>query len=239
MLLFYVRHGDPIYSPDSLTPLGRRQAEAVAKRLSLYGIDRIFASPCIRAQETAQPTSEITKKKIEVLDVFSENLAAKDFFVRKENGDNAWVFDVPDFARLFLSREIYNMGEKWYEHPKLKDYTFKQGIERINSGLDEFIRSLGYEHIREEGVYKAVEPNNKRIAIFAHQGFGANFLSSLLDIPYPQISTHFDISHSNMTVINFADTSDGIVIPKVLTLSNDSHIYREGLPTRYNNSIPF
>ena len=22
MLLFYVRHGDPIYSPDSLTPLG-------------------------------------------------------------------------------------------------------------------------------------------------------------------------------------------------------------------------
>lgn len=42
MLLFYIRHGDPIYKPDSLTPLGHRQAEAVAKRLSLYGIDRIF-----------------------------------------------------------------------------------------------------------------------------------------------------------------------------------------------------
>ena len=44
MLLFYIRHGDPIYNPDSLTPLGHRQAEAVAKRLALYGIDEIYAS---------------------------------------------------------------------------------------------------------------------------------------------------------------------------------------------------
>lgn len=33
MLLFYIRHGDPIYIPDSLTDLGKRQAEAVARRL--------------------------------------------------------------------------------------------------------------------------------------------------------------------------------------------------------------
>ena len=33
MLLFYIRHGDPVYDPDSLTPLGLKQAEAVAKRL--------------------------------------------------------------------------------------------------------------------------------------------------------------------------------------------------------------
>ena len=32
MLFFYIRHGDPIYSPDSLTPLGRRQAEALGRR---------------------------------------------------------------------------------------------------------------------------------------------------------------------------------------------------------------
>lgn len=32
MLLFYVRHGDPVYQPDSLTPLGEKQADAVAKR---------------------------------------------------------------------------------------------------------------------------------------------------------------------------------------------------------------
>ena len=31
MKLYLVRHGDPIYNPDSLTPLGERQAEAVSK----------------------------------------------------------------------------------------------------------------------------------------------------------------------------------------------------------------
>ena len=34
MLLYVIRHGDPTYSPDALTPLGHRQAEAVEKRLA-------------------------------------------------------------------------------------------------------------------------------------------------------------------------------------------------------------
>ena len=33
MLLFFVRHGDPDYANDSLTPLGREQAEAVVVRM--------------------------------------------------------------------------------------------------------------------------------------------------------------------------------------------------------------
>ena len=41
MLFFYVRHGDPVYDPDQLTPLGRRQAEALAKRLCLDTARRI------------------------------------------------------------------------------------------------------------------------------------------------------------------------------------------------------
>ena len=38
MLLFYIRHGRPTYSPDALKPAGRRQAEAIARRLALYGV---------------------------------------------------------------------------------------------------------------------------------------------------------------------------------------------------------
>lgn len=64
MLLFYIRHGDPIYDPDSLTPLGNRQAEAVAKRLAVYGIDEIYSSTSNRAQLTAKPTTELIKKEI-------------------------------------------------------------------------------------------------------------------------------------------------------------------------------
>lgn len=65
MLLFYIRHGDPIYIPDSLTDLGKRQAEAVARRLSLYGVDRIYSSTSNRARLTAEPTAQILKLEIQ------------------------------------------------------------------------------------------------------------------------------------------------------------------------------
>jgi hypothetical protein len=76
------------------------------------------------------------------------------------------------------------------------------------------------------------------VALFAHQGFGLAFLSCLLDIPYPQFSTHFDMCHTGVTVIEFKER-DGYAYPLVLTLSSDSHIYKDGLPTNYNNYIRF
>ena len=63
MLFFYVRHGDPIYDPDSLTPFGHRQAEAVGKMLSLYRIDEVYSSTSERAKLTAQPLCEIARRK--------------------------------------------------------------------------------------------------------------------------------------------------------------------------------
>ena len=66
MLFFYVRHGDPIYNPDMLTSLGHEQAKAVAKRLSLFGVDRVFASSSNRARQTAEPTCALLKKEMTI-----------------------------------------------------------------------------------------------------------------------------------------------------------------------------
>ena len=63
MILYYVRHGDPIYNPDGLTPLGKRQAEACAKLLCRTGLDEIYSSTSQRAIDTATPTAEILKKR--------------------------------------------------------------------------------------------------------------------------------------------------------------------------------
>ena len=237
MLFFFVRHGDPVYNPDSLTPLGKRQAEAVAKRLALYGVDRIFSSTSNRAYETALPTAEILKKEITKLDFCNENHAWRELTVQTETGTR-WCFQDKDTRKLFVSEDILNLRDEWYTHPAFKEYDFKKGIDRIREESDKLFKELGYEHIKGTGAYKVLFENNERIALFAHQGFGLAFLSSLLDIPYPRFSMHFDTTHSGMTVIEFKN-EDGIAIPKVLTLSNDSHIYREGLPTNYNNYVRF
>ncbi|MBP5610162.1 MAG: hypothetical protein J6X72_02330, partial [Clostridia bacterium] len=84
----------------------------------------------------------------------------------------------------------------------------------------------------------AERPNDERVALFAHQGFGMVFFSSLLDIPYPLFATRFDQTCTGMTVIEFKD-HDGIVVPKMLELSCDAHLYAADLPTEYNRRIRF
>ena len=237
MILFYIRHGDPIYTPDSLTPLGIKQAEALAKRISLYGIDKIFSSTSNRAIMTAQPTCDLLKKEMSLLDFCNERYAWEELTIQTETGLK-WLFQ-DDHSRLwFTDKSVLQLADKWYEAPQFKQYNFKKGIERIYCELDKFFVLLGYEHERNSGRYKVIQSNNDRIALFAHQGFGIAFLSCLLDIPYPQFCIHFDICHTGMTVIEFKETN-GYAIPSVLTLSSDSHLYKEGLPTNYNNTIRF
>lgn len=239
MLFFYVRHGDPTYKPDELTPLGRRQAEAVAKRLALYGIDRIYSSTSNRAYETAQPTAELLKLPVTQLDFCHESHAFQENSVYYAEGKRTWAFGLPKYRQLFMQPDVLAMGQKWYDHPAFAEHpTFKSSVARINGEVDALFAGFGYEHDRETGTWRAVAPTDERIALFAHQGFGMSFLSSVLDIPYPLFATHFDMSHTGMTVIEFKD-NDGVVVPKVLTLANDSHLYREGLPTRYHNVIRF
>ncbi len=238
MLLFFVRHGDPIYEPDSLTALGKRQAEAVAKRLAVYGMDEIYASTSNRAYETAVPLSELTKREITQIDFFNEGKYAwKYFTIQDENGKKRWIYNNPKFKCLFSKNEIRQMGDQWYEHYEFANTKLKDGIEFFASNVDEFMASLGYEHNRKNHTYKATKQNDKRIAVFAHEGAGCAFLSSVLDIPYPIFASHFAMSHSGVTVIEFDECGDEIV-PRLLQHSNDSHLYKEGLPTYYGNVIP-
>ncbi|MBQ4119287.1 MAG: histidine phosphatase family protein [Clostridia bacterium] len=59
MLLYLIRHADPIYETDSLTDRGKLQAEALSKRLAKTGLDRIFCSPLGRAKDTAEYTCKL------------------------------------------------------------------------------------------------------------------------------------------------------------------------------------
>ena len=238
MLLFYIRHGDPIYTPDSLTPKGERQAEALAKRLAMIGLDEIYVSTSQRARLTAQPTCELLKLAPVDLDWCHENHAWRELAFPDENGRRRWLFQNDAVRPFLVSSELRALDRQWYRHPKFADTTCEAGMERIQKETDAFLERLGYSHCAEEGCYRAEHPHDRRIALFAHQGFGLAFLSCLLDIPYPMICSHFDMGHTGMTVIEFGDLN-GISIPKVLQLSNDSHLYREGLPTDYQNRLRF
>lgn len=235
MILYYIRHADPIYSPNSLTPLGIRQAEALAKRLSNSGIEKIFVSTSNRAKLTAQPTCEMMKTEAEECDFMNESYAFNELGVEREDGSNTWLMRNPNYLERMVSRKMAALGDDWYNFEGFNSERYKKGMERIHTETDKFFASLGYEHDRENCVFKIKEPKYKKIAVFAHQGFGLAFLSSILDIPYPVFSSRFDLGHSSMTVVNFKEFN-GVAIPYIMSFSNDSHLYREGLPTRYQNN---
>ena len=237
MLLFLLRHADPIYNPNQLTPLGQRQAESLGRRLAMHGMVKIFASSSQRAKETAQPLCEILKKDMTILDWANEDVAWKYLAPVMDNGRKWWAFSNPKFVPVFNSKEVRDLGMEWYDHPAFADYpSFAEGIRYIGSEADKFLEELGYKHDRENFCYEAVSRNHDRVALFAHQGFGLVFLSQVLDIPYPQFATHFDIGHSGMTVIEFPDTP-GTVYPQVIQFSSDGHLYKDGMPTNYQNRI--
>ena len=238
MLLFYIRHGDPTYTPDQLTPLGKRQAEAIAKRLAVYGVDTIYSSTSTRAIQTATPTCELLKKELTQIDFLNESHPWEHLTYIRSDGKRSWIPDNAEALGIILSPEMKKHGDKWYEHPDFKQYNYKEYLEQTDKNIDDLLASHGYFHDRERRVYTADQPTDERVAIFAHAGFGSVFFSSLLDIPYHEFSIHYDLSHSSMTVIDFRERG-GVFIPKILTFSNDSHLYREGLPTAYNNKIRF
>ncbi len=235
MLLYFIRHGDPIYTPDSLTEQGTKQADALAKRLVKSKINKIYSSTSNRSVLTAKPTCNLLNIEPTLLDWCNEKYSYEEFTGYNSENKRYFLMDCDNYRKLFVSKRIRDLQFNWYEDESFADMKCKSGMERILTKTEDFLEELGYKHNRENCTYTAVNPNDDRVALFAHAGFGSVFLSCLLDIPYPIFATRFGMGHSNITVVEFRERN--IVVPRVLTFSNDSHLYKEELPTKWCNKI--
>lgn len=236
MLLYYIRHGDPIYDPDQLTPLGQEQAQAIAKRLARFEFDHIYTSTSNRAIQTAQPLCDLLQKEPVQLDWLNEKHAGYYFSAPTVDGKRNFASANLEIRRLFVSNEMQVLGEKWYTHSRLAGERFEEGLRFFNNHVDALLLKHGYERDWENSWYIPVSPNEERIAIFAHWGVGGAVMSHILGIPYPQFVTRFALSHSTMSVVEFKVCAE-LVIPQALTYGNDSHLYREGIPTNFENRL--
>lgn len=235
MILYYVRHGDPIYDPNSLTELGHKQAAALAKRFSLYGLDEVYSSPSNRARLTAKPTCETLGLEMKICDWADETLAGADMGMKNKDGGFVWSFADKEMAKKFNDPSVRTLGMDWYKHEYFKEYPFERGMKRIQTAVDDWLLSLGYQHDRENYSYRKVGKSPERVALFAHHGASMMILSSILDVPYPIFSTRCSIGHTGVTVIWFDE--DTPCYPQVFQHANDSHLYKEDLLTGYNNVI--
>lgn len=235
MLLFIIRHGDPIYEPDSLTPRGELQAKALAKRFAVHGLDKIFASPMIRAQETARPTAEILNLPIQTEDWASEDLVWKEFTVKYAGDFVHWVFYRQNTEFRQNGDELLGNGN-WRDAKSLQELDLEHCYERLQKASDQFLERLGYQ--REScGIYKILRPNEERVALFCHQGVTLILVPYMLGIPPHLFWSSFDVNHTGVSVFEFKNNRNGITSPKCLSFSDNSHLLLEGLPYRFQNEI--
>ncbi|MBQ3860721.1 MAG: histidine phosphatase family protein [Clostridia bacterium] len=227
MFLYIVRHGHPVYGPkEQLTETGRKQARALVPRMVRAGITRIYSSPLRRAIETAEPTAHALGLPIGIEPWCSENLAWSRFTRDLGEGRRTWVWNIDDIGS-FVRGENRDAGDRWYEIDAMKTIVNgKDGYAALQGESDEFLARLGY--VREGNDYRIERPNDERVAVFCHQGFGLTWLSHLLRIPPNIFWAEFDVTHTGVTVLNFSNRKCGRTVPKCLCLSDMSHLAEDG-----------
>ena len=72
MRILLIRHAEPDYTVDSLTPKGRVEAELLSRRLVHYDIRDFYVSPLGRAKDTAAYTLEKLGRTAEELPWLAE-----------------------------------------------------------------------------------------------------------------------------------------------------------------------
>ena len=68
MKLMIIRHGDPNYAIDSLTPKGHKEAAALAEYMKNLDVTAFYVSPLGRAQHTADYTLQKMGRTAETMD---------------------------------------------------------------------------------------------------------------------------------------------------------------------------
>ena len=122
MRLMIVRHGDPDYSIDSLTPKGWKEAELLADRLCKLDIAKFYVSPLGRAKDTASFTLKRLGREAEEMTWMREFDA---WIKRPDVGDRAILWDwLPeDWTKV---SSFYDK-DAWSDHTLLKEGTTEHG----------------------------------------------------------------------------------------------------------------
>ncbi len=239
MRLLFIRHGDPNYELDTLTPTGRIEAELLAERMMHEKITEIFVSPLGRAKATAEPTLKKLHASAAVKDWLREFPAVVD--LTKDPSLAAMYPDTPknedgtlELRKVFwdimpdtwTGDERYFDKEAWKETPPAKAGDLEEVFERVRGGFDELLAAHGY--VRENGHYRTEEGNHETLVFFCHFGLISVLLAHLWGVS-PYITPHMlALAPTSVTEVFTEERKKGEVIFRATKIGDISHLYAAG-----------
>jgi probable phosphoglycerate mutase len=224
MRLYLIRHADPDYPNNTITPAGHIEAAALARRLAREGLTRIYCSPLGRAVHTMQYTAQATGLTPQIAPWIAELDEFRVPLPPPWPALMAW--DVP--GEMTRQDAAPATSDHWSSIPAFSMPVLREKLRWLGEQSDAFLAGLGYQ--REGRRYRAVSPNSQRIAMFCHNGFGLSWLGHLLEVPPPTMWSGFWLPPTSVTVILFDQRSAEWAVPRCLCVGDTSHLHAAGLP---------
>ena len=222
MKILIIRHGDPDYAADSLTPVGWQEAELLADRLEKVEISNFYVSPLGRARDTASCTIKRKHAVAEVCDWLQE-FPPKLVHPGSE-GVPKVVWDwIPEG---WTSEPRFFDAEAWRQVPVMQEANVGACYDYVTESFDTLLQRHGY--VRTGKYYKAMSPNHETIALFCHFGLECVLLSHLMNVS-PMILWHsFCAAPTSVTSIISEERREGIAYFRASSLGDVSHLYIAG-----------
>ncbi len=223
MKILLIRHGEPDYSIDSLTPKGWKEAELLAARLVKENIRDFYVSPLGRAQDTARATLQCLGKTAETLPWLCE---FRGTMIDPDTGMRRYAWDLmPQYWTG--CPELYDR-EHWPENEVYQTGNSAEIYRETQEGLDGLLGRYGYHR---KGVMYHTEKNSPvTIALFCHFAISMNILSCLTGMSPVPLMHAFIMAPSSITTIVTEERRKGEVFFRCAGLGDVSHLYANGEP---------
>ena len=216
MRLLFVRHGDPDYSTDTLTPLGHRQAAAAAERLSGEGITHIVSSTCGRAYLTAQHTADRLGLPIESADFLREISWGSRNGIELPHHGNPW-----HAGSEAVSQQVPLMGDP-EQYACFNNNRVLDSAAALGDGLDAWLELRGY---RREGAYYRVteDADEGTVAIFSHNGASVAAWARLFNLPFFFVCCCVSVHHTSITQVSMHKAPGQLITPGFSYVNDYKH----------------
>lgn len=219
MKLVIVRHGDPDYEKDSLTPQGFKEADLVADRISKLDVKAFYCSPLGRAQDTARPTLEKMGRKAKTLSWLREYEGRI-----KINGEKKGAWD--RLPREWTDNPDFYDYKKWIETDIMQSDNVPRTYKKVCKGIDKLLADHGYRH---EGKHYLVEnPNHDTVVLFCHFGVEAVILSHIFGCSPMVLWHNFVALPTSVTTLITEEREEGIAVFRTQQFGDVSHLYAAG-----------
>ncbi len=227
MRILIIRHGDPNYLGDTLTPKGWKEAEMLAERLAKEKIDAFYVSPLGRAQDTASCTLKKMNRTAttkEWMREFPQRIHRPD---RSLVRSCAWDWLPADWTQYPCLLDPHH----WGDHPVYQEAHVKEKYDEICAQFDLLLSSHGY--VRDGYFYRTEQGNHDTIVLFCHFGLECVLLSHLMNISPVPLWHGAVAAPSSVTEIHTEERRKGEVYFRMSEFGSTAHLYVHDEPPAF------